>query len=49
MKENDIVLTDFNEKEILEEIEEIKKNDATTENSNAKLLSCCYRRSFSYL
>ena len=25
MKENDIVLTDFNEKEILEEIEEIKK------------------------
>ncbi len=25
MKENDMVLTDFNEKEILEEIEEIKK------------------------
>ena len=25
MKENDIVLTDFNEKEILEELEEIKK------------------------
>ena len=25
MKENDTVLTDFNEKDILEEIEEIKK------------------------